>query len=180
MADGRSSTDSNERYLVEAAQADRRKFAELYELHFDRVYTFISRRVRDRAATQDLTSEVFHQALAGLDRYEPRGVPFIVWLLRIASNKIADHWHRCAKERGIPPPVESVDPDYEEIDRQAALFRAVTDLPEDQRRVIELRFVEQKSTREVAEQLQRSEGAIKQLQYRGLETLRARIGERNG
>jgi RNA polymerase sigma-70 factor, ECF subfamily len=180
MLHGRSSTDSNDRHLVEAAKADRRRFADLYELHFDRVYAFISRRVRDRPSTQDLTSEVFHHALAGLDRYEPRGVPLSAWLFRIASNKIADHWQGRARERGIPPPSESVEPDYEEIDRQAALYRAVSDLPQDQRRVIELRFVEQKSTREVAEELQRSEGAIKQLQFRGLETLRARMGEQNG
>jgi RNA polymerase sigma-70 factor (ECF subfamily) len=171
---------SSERQLVEAAQADRRCFADLYELHFDRVYAYIARRVRDRAATQDLTSEVFHHALAAIDRYEWRGIPFAVWLYRIAANKIADHSQRLARERGIPPPPEAIEPDYEEIDRQAALFRAVGELPEDQRRVIELRFVEQKSTREVAEELQRSEGAIKQLQYRGLETLRARMGEQHG
>jgi RNA polymerase sigma-70 factor (ECF subfamily) len=168
---------SSERRLVEAAQADRRQFADLYELHFDRVYAFIARRVRDRASAQDLTSEVFHHALASLDRYEPRGVPFLAWLLRIASNKMADHWQALARERGIPTPIESFEPEYEELDRQAALSRAVSDLPDDQRRVVEIRFVEQKSIREAAETLNRSEGAIKQLQLRALENLRVRMGE---
>jgi RNA polymerase sigma-70 factor, ECF subfamily len=177
MPQGRPITDSNERRLVEAAQADRRQFADLYELHFDRVYAFIARRVRDRASAQDLTSEVFHHALEGLDRYEPRGVPFIAWLLRIASNKLADHWQRLARERDISPPAESMEPDYHELDRQAALFRAVNELPEDQRRVLEMRFLEQKSIRETAEGLSRSEGAIKQLQFRALENLRVRMGE---
>ena len=177
MPQGRPITDSNERRLVEAAQADRRQFADLYELHFDRVYAFIARRVRDRASAQDLTSEVFHHAIASLDRYESRGIPFLAWLLRIASNKLADHWQALARERGIPPPVESIEPDYEELDRQAALFRAVNDLPEDQRRVVEMRFVEQKSIRETADELSRSEGAIKQLQFRALENLRVRMGE---
>jgi RNA polymerase sigma-70 factor (ECF subfamily) len=56
------------------------------------------------------------------------------------------------------------------------VFVLVRELPADQRRVLELRFMEEKSTREVAEVLQRSEGAIKQLQFRGLENLRAMIG----
>lgn len=171
---------SSERSLVEAAKVDRSRFADLYELHFDRVYAFVARRVRDRAVTEDLTSEVFHHALASLDRYESRGVPFVVWLLRIASNKIADHWERVSRARGIPPPTESMTPDYEELDRDANLYRFVSELPEDQRRVLEMRFVEQKSIRDTAVELARSEGAIKQLQFRALENLRTRLGENNG
>lgn len=175
-----ASTDSSERLLIEAAQSDPRHFAELYELHFDRVYAYIARRVRHREAAQDLTSEVFHHALSAIKRYESRGIPFSAWLFRIAANKITDYVSRLSQERAIPPPVECKDTDYDEVERHALLFRAVRELPEDQRRVVELRFVEQKSIREVAEALQRSEGAIKQLQFRGLETLRVRMGEIHG
>src|ERR1700731_2499139 len=73
----------DERLLVEAAQADPSKFDVLYELHFDRIYFFIVSRVRDRATAEDLTSEVFHKALANLPSYEWRGVPFSAWLFRI-------------------------------------------------------------------------------------------------
>ena len=175
-----ASVDSNERFLVEAAQTDPRHFAGLYELHFERVYAYVVRRVRDREVAQDLTSDVFHHALSAIKRYELRGIPFAAWLFRIAANKIADHVSRLSQERAIPLPVQCKETDYDEVERLALLFQAVRELPEDQRRVVELRFVEQKSIRQVAEELQRSEGAIKQLQFRGLETLRVRMGEIHG
>ena len=80
----------DERLLVEAAQKDPSRFAELYELNFARVYGYIARRVGDRDAAQDLTSDVFHNALAKLHSFEWRGVPFAGWLLRIAANMIVD------------------------------------------------------------------------------------------
>lgn len=171
---------SSERLLIEAAQADPRQFGELYELHFDRVYAYITRRVRDRCVAQDLTADVFHHALAGIGNYHWRGLPFASWLYRIAANRIADYASRLSQERTIPVFIDSHEPDYGDIEQRAALFRAVRDLPDDQRRVIELRFVAQKSIRETAEALGRSEGAIKQLQFRGLDTLRTRMGEHHG
>jgi len=70
------SSETDERILIEEAKRDRRRFGDLYELHFVRVYAFIGRRVRDRAAVQDLTADVFRKALEGLDRFEWRGAPF--------------------------------------------------------------------------------------------------------
>jgi len=99
----------DERQLIEAAQADPRRFAELYERNFDRVYAFIARRTGDRAVAEDLTSEVFHHALAHLGRFEWRGVPFAAWLLRIARNAVADRWERMAREHGAPTPASEDD-----------------------------------------------------------------------
>jgi RNA polymerase sigma-70 factor (ECF subfamily) len=68
--------------------------------------------------------------------------------------------------------------DLEEVERRARLFSAVDKLPEDQRRVIVMRFADEKSIREIADELGRSEGAVKQLQFRGLENLRNRLNEK--
>src|SRR6266850_8070840 len=165
-----------ERLLIEAAQKDPTRFAVLYENNFERVYTFIVRRVRDRHDAEDLTAEVFQHALTNLPRFEWRGVPFVVWLYRIAANAVADRWKRLSKES--PDPVsddldQSVWPD---IERRATLFQLVDRLPDDQRSVIIKRFVEEKSIRDIAQEFGRSEGAIKQLQFRALESLRARAG----
>jgi RNA polymerase sigma-70 factor (ECF subfamily) len=171
-------TESDERLLIEAAQKDPSRFAELYELHFDRVYAYIARRVRDRAETQDLTAHVFQQALANLGKFKWRGAPFAAWLYRIASNAIADHARRNMRETSDQEPAlekSSAAVDLEDVERSARLFRAVDKLPDDQRRVIVLRFAEEKSIREIADELGRSEGAIKQLQFRGLENLRNRL-----
>ena len=170
--------EADERLLVEAAQADPARFAELYESHFERVYSFIVRRVRTRQDAEDLTSEVFRQALQNLPRFEWRGVPFAAWLLRVAANAIADRWQRVAREQGEPPPDPPDETAAEDIERRALLFQLVDTLPEDQQRVVVARFVEQKSIRDIAQELGRSEGAVKQLQFRALVTLRARIHPR--
>src|SRR5215470_3081453 len=75
------SDGTDERVLIEAAQRDPIRFAELYERNFGRVYTFIARRTRERGEAEDLTAEVFQRALANLERFEWRGVPLWVWLL---------------------------------------------------------------------------------------------------
>jgi RNA polymerase sigma-70 factor (ECF subfamily) len=172
--------ESDERILIEAAQQDPSRFAELYEIHFDRVYSFIARRVRDRSEAQDLTSHVFYQAMANLGRFKWRGAPFVTWLFRIASNLIANHYQRLAKNQNVPAPNSRAEADLEEVERQARLFRLVKRLPADQQRVIQMRFAEEKSIREIASELGRSEGAVKQLQFRALENLRVRMKDVNG
>jgi RNA polymerase sigma-70 factor, ECF subfamily len=166
---------ADDRLLLEAAQKDPSRFAELYEIHFERVYAFIVRRVNDRDVAEDLTSDVFHKALANIRQFEWRGVPFVAWLFRIAANAIADRSRRAAKEVVEDPPEGSTEMNVEAIDQQSRLFKLVHQLPSDQRRVITMRFAEEKSIREIATELGRSEGAVKQLQFRALEKLRAQM-----
>jgi RNA polymerase sigma-70 factor (ECF subfamily) len=178
----RRSKDAPERRMIEAAQRDPACFAQLYENNFERVYAFIARRVYDRDQAQDLTADVFHSALKNLARFEWRGTPFAAWLYRIAANAIADHGKRAGLEaielREIPEHDRSNDTDLAEVEYRARLFRLVEKLPGDQRRVITMRFAHQKSISEIAKEMGRSEGAIKQLQFRGLQSLRTMVGER--
>src|SRR5438876_5405967 len=125
------SEEHDERTQVEAAQHDPSRFADLYEKNFYRVYAYVVRRVGDRHQAEDLTSEVFREALAGIGKFEWRGVPFIAWLLRIASRAIADHWQRSGRESGNPA-LNSDRPAPEEIERSAMLFQLVDRLPEAQ------------------------------------------------
>lgn len=175
-------TDDRERLLIEAAQADPSRFGALYEENFNRVWAFVIGRVRDRAAAQDITSDVFHKALKNLKSFEIREVPFIAWLYRIAANAVNDHFNRAARETSANESmVESKEPhDIEQIEQRATLYRFVDRLPADQRRVLVMRFGEERSIREVATTLGKSEGAIKQLQWRGLQTLRAQMGGNHG
>lgn len=177
-------TESSERLLIEAAQQDPARFAELYEQNFERVYAFIAKRVHNRAMIQDLTSEVFHHALSNIERFEWRGAPFAAWLFRIAANAIADHYQRAAREHsatdsGISQAVSN-EAGIVEAEQKARLYRFVNQLPPDQRRVVTMRFAEEKSIREIAENLGRSEGAVKQLQFRALQALRQRMEGANG
>ena len=174
-------TESDERLLIEAAQNDPSRFAELYEQNFNRVYAYVARRVRERAEIQDLTAQVFHQALANLGKFKWRGSPFAAWLYRIAANAIADRARQKTREaNNQSDPVSGVTAatDLEAVERRARLFGAVDKLPDDQRRVIVMRFADEQSIREIAEELGRSEGAVKQLQFRALENLRKRLNEK--
>ena len=167
---------NDERLLIEAAQSDPGRFAELYENNFHRVYAFVARRVNDRDEAQDVTAEVFHQALKNLGRFQWRGVPFAAWLLRIAANALADRWQRNARGREVAAEeIQEDPPESAEVERRAILFQLVDRLPADQRLVIVRRFVDQRSVREIAQELGRSEGAVKQLQFRALETLRSQV-----
>jgi len=167
--------NDDERLVIEAAKMDPRRFAELYEQNFDRVYAFVARRAGGRAEAEDLTAEVFHHALANLGRFQWRGIPFAAWLLQIARNALADRWQRAAREHGEPAP-ETGDPGTQaEAERRALLTELMGRLPDDQQRVIRERFIEQKSIREIARALSRSEGAVKQLQFRALESLRTHM-----
>ncbi len=172
-------TESDERMAVEAAQQDPGRFAELYEQNFHKVYAYVACRIQDRSQRQDLTAHVFQQALANIGKFKWRGAPFVTWLYRIAANAIADQARKQSREVAETDLATNarVDLDLEQVDRRARLFRAVEALPEDQRKVILLRFAEEKSIREIAADLNRSEGAVKQLQFRGVETLRARLRE---
>jgi RNA polymerase sigma-70 factor, ECF subfamily len=176
LASTQPGTQAEERLLVEAAQKDPARFGDLYELHFELVYAFVARRVGNREMAEDLTSEVFHKALANLQGFEWRGVPFGAWLLKIAANAITDQAKRSARELVVEDPPEiSAKPRMEQAQDLARLFRLVNQLPDDQRSVVVMRFAEEKSIREAARQLGKSEGAIKQLQFRGLGKLRARL-----
>jgi RNA polymerase sigma-70 factor (ECF subfamily) len=171
--------ESAERLLIEAAQKDRLRFAALYELHFERVYAFVARRVREREAAQDVTADVFHKALANLGRFEWRGTPFSAWLLTIAAHAIIDRGKRAARERELPACEPPAPADLADAERRGRLFQLVDRLPPDQRRVVVMRFAEERTTREIAHALGRSEGAVKQLQLRGLQRLREWMGEPN-
>ncbi len=185
--------EAKERRLIEAAQSDPARFGEVYEHYFALVYAYVARRVRNRDEAEDLTAEVFRKALASLPRFKWRGAPFAAWLFRIASNMIADRSKRVAREvsldesgataRGNSALINkgadtSQQKDLEDSERRALLFRLVDELAEDQGRVLVMRFAEEKSIREIAEALGRSEGAVKQLQFRALENLRMKLHHR--
>ena len=167
--------ESGERNLVEAAQHDPSRFGELYENNFERVYAYVTSRVRDRDVAEDITAEVFQQALAKLGSFEWRGVPFVAWLIRIAANAIADRWQRSAREPALPDEPLEEPGAIDQIERRAILSELVDALPSEQRHVVLRRFLDQRSIRDIAQEMGRSEGAIKQLQFRALQTLRTNL-----
>jgi len=170
-----------ERRLVESSQRNPRRFAKIYDRYFDRIYAFALTRTGNRAAAEDLTADTFRQAFENLSRFQWRGVPFSAWLFRIAANAATDYYQRASREQALPQGAGENDASWEhrliEVETRAQLFQLVRRLPKDQRRVIEMRFGEELSINEVAEAMGRSDGAVKALQHRAMETLRAWIGD---
>jgi RNA polymerase sigma-70 factor (ECF subfamily) len=122
-----------EQLLIAAAQRDPAQFAELYENNFDRVYAFIARRVPSRPDAEDLTAEVFHQALRNLARFEWQGVPFAAWLLGIAANRLADRCRRAGKQQEVPANDQDEAGIDAKVEENLMLFQLVDELPIDQR-----------------------------------------------
>lgn len=186
--------EADERRLIEAARREPARFADVYDNYFELVYAYVARRTRNRVEAEDVTAEVFRKALEHLPRFKWTGAPFAAWLFRIASNLIADRAKQAAREGKIAG-LEEADrggssrvsqgidqaqqTELENAERQAKLFRMVDELGEDQKRVLVMRFAEEKSIREIAGELGRSEGAIKQLQFRALKDLRARLSDQS-
>jgi RNA polymerase sigma-70 factor, ECF subfamily len=166
--------EPDERLLIEAAQSEPARFADLYDRNFDRIYAFFARRVATREEAQDLTAEVFHQALASIGKFKWQGAPFVAWLYGIAANVLSGHWQKLGRSTRVDDLELSGATDG--IERSVMLTELVELLPPDQRLVIVRRFIAGKSIREIAQELGRSEGAVKQLQLRALENLREQLG----
>ena len=172
---GERSAVLDEAGLVRRAKAlDERAWEELFHEHYQRLCTYVRYRVGDSTAAEDLASQVFAEAVAGIGRYEYRGIPIRAWLYRIARNLSNDY---IRKERGRgagirpneqPSPLRLVERALEAQQLTAALG-LVTD---EQRQVLVLRFLNELSTVETARVMGKSTGAIKTLQHRALAAAR--------
>jgi RNA polymerase sigma-70 factor, ECF subfamily len=168
-----------ERLEVLAAQRDRAAFAPLYERYVDQIFAYVFTLTKDRELAEDVTAATFAKAIEELPRFEWRGVPYSAWLYRVASNMVARNKRRpgwieldsrlASDDDG---PFESVEKHGRDQDVRAA----VASLPEDQRQAVVLRFGGDMRNREIAEIMNRSEGAVKLLTFRALTSLRKRLG----
>lgn len=176
-----------ERAVVErACGGDIRAVEELYSLYVNRIYRYVASRVSgNHAEAEDLTAEIFVKMVEALPRYQQRETPFQSWIFRIANNHVVDHYRRSGSRPSRPiDDLDFADPTIgpEDLVAQqwslAEVFEAVKQLPEAQRRVIELRFGADRSVRETAQILAKSENNVKVLQFKAIEKLRKLLGGR--
>ena len=167
--------------LIALAQQDLAEFGALYEKYVQRVYTYVYHRTGNSPDAEDITERVFLQAMAHLRSYRSRGAPFSAWLLRIARNLVAN-WHRdnsrhpqVKLEAASLPAVPA--PAIERHEEFAAIRRALSALPAERQRLIFLKFVEELPNAEIGRIMGRSEGAIKALAHRTLQSLRNALSD---
>jgi len=161
-----------------ARNGDAAAFGEIYDTHVDSVYRYLLYRVREPSDAEDLTSEVFTRAFANVHRYRWQGKSFLAWLYTIARNAVTDRHRRdrptveLDNAHGLAeegPTAHDRAVLGEEVD---ALRGAVKHLTGEQQEVLVLRFVDDLSSREVADILGKNEGAVRALQFRALGRLR--------
>lgn len=169
----------NEADLVRRArEGDQQAFAQLYEENFARIYRYIALRIGDRMEAEDMTQQVFLNALRSISSFKWQGIPFVGWLFRIARNQVIDHHRKKTKETitdldermvSNEENPEIVVERHIEMERILAASRRLT---EDQRQVISLRFAGGLSIVEVAQVMGKSQGAVKALQHSAIAALR--------
>ena len=169
------------RLVVRYQSGDEAAFHELYGRFFDRLYSYLRTALRDEHEAEDATQEVFIRALRGLPRYQFRGAPFEAWLFRIARNYAINHKERTA-------PVAPQDPaelerwrdlaggvDSLEWMSDADLLGFIGRMPLAQRQVIVLRYMVGFDWDTIAAILDRSSGAVRQLEQRAFAGMRSRL-----
>lgn len=165
--------------LVQAARRDTAAFAALYRRYVTPVYRYLCSRAGNEADAQDLTAQVFLEALESLHRYHDRG-NFAAWLFTIARRRAIDHYrHRPTLTlEEIAEPADDRDPlsnvmRHESLVRLAAL---VSQLNDDQRELLRLRFAAGLTFGQMGNVLGRREAAVKMAVHRLLEHLKDQWG----
>ena len=177
------SAEEESNLVARAKEGDETAISRLYRQYAPGVYGYIACRVRDPAAADNLTSEVFLRALEGLAQFEYRGIAISAWLYRIAHDRMADHFCRQAR-RPIIPPEDELLPAQDGIDQAVdarlpveQVGKVIERLTAEQHQVVLLRFVAGFTLKEIAYVMDRSTDAIKMLQLRALTCLRQLVAQ---
>lgn len=169
--------------ITRAQQGDAKVISALYERYHQSIFRYLYYRVGNRQTAEDLTSEVFLRMLRFLPNYHTQGASFQAWLFQIARNLAIDNYRHLT----VRNPVEleegliATDEDPVAVTENnltgQSLNKALSQLNDEQRDVIVMRFVAGMPIAEVAQTLHKSESSIKGLQRRALIALRDKLNE---
>jgi RNA polymerase sigma-70 factor (ECF subfamily) len=173
-------TDHEQGLISLAATGNREAFGRLYERHRLRVLRHALFLTGDPLLAEDLTEQTFLNALQAIPRYRSRGVPFVAWLLRITCNLTINH-KKAAKNNGhaqLPEALEAEGVAYSPEDScqlkddSRRVWDEVRHLPDEQRQVIVMRFIDDLSYQDIAQIMGKSVGAVRVIHFRALTNLR--------
>lgn len=175
---------SEDHALVQKAKKNRAAFSVLYDKYFVRVFQFVYKRIGDKELAADLTSQTFLKAMLHLEKYQDRGVPFIAWLLRIASNELNMHFR--ASTSSLEVSIDDVqlgtlahDVGVAETDDNfQRMIAQLNQLSLEDSQLVELRFFDQCSFAEMANIYGITEANMKMKLYRILKKMRKNIESR--
>jgi RNA polymerase sigma-70 factor (ECF subfamily) len=163
---------------IQRAQGDSRFFEPLYTRYHQPVFRFIYQRVEDKENAFDITAQVFLKALTNLSKYQFRGVPFSSWLFRIAFSEINQAFRNDKFKHTInvdSPAAKRLAGEMEDdtLENYEKWIPALLNkLDEEDVAMIEMRFFEGRSFKEIGEILNITENNAKVRGHRALEKLR--------
>jgi RNA polymerase sigma-70 factor (ECF subfamily) len=167
--------------IILLAQQDISKFDLLYHKYYEQIFRFVYQRLDDKESAFDITSQVFLNAISNIHKYEFRGVPFSSWLYRIAINELNNAFRKNSSLRtinlntaGLKEMMDDVEEDSME-DYLPTLTEAISNLPENDLQLIEMRFFQQLSFKQIADITETTEGSTKMKIYRILEKLKNKL-----
>lgn len=176
-------TVGNERALVERARKDPAAFARLYKHYLQRVYNYMRYRLPDVQTADDLTAQVFHQALESLENYDEKRAPFGAWLFGIAHNVVKNYYRRQERARWLSLDSLrhrfSLNAQPEEAflhnERQRLVLQAVARLTEREREIVALKFGGGLNNRQIAALTGLSAGNVGVILYRSMKQLKVML-----
>lgn len=177
---------AEEQRVIEDAKADPAKFEPLYERYHEQIFRYAYQRIQDRDLCFDVTQQVFLKALTNLKKYEFRGLPFISWLYRIAQSEVYQALRDKQADRCVSLNEQIVEDIVEETDDNKLLkelqyeriAEAVAQLEEEDLQLVEMRFMEKRPFKEIAEILDITENNAKVRMYRALEKLKKYLNQK--
>jgi len=173
--------NSEDELHIDAAKKDPKHFRYFYDKHYKEIFVFIYRRTDDEEVTADITQQVFLKAMQSIDRYNYRGIPFSAWLYRIASNEVTQHFRDQQKFRIVrlenDDVNEMMDEDYGHIEfaKREALFSEMKKLNAADLELLEMRFFEKRTFKEIGDIKGITENNAKVKVHRILNRVRGKI-----
>lgn len=184
-APARDPEPSDEALMQAYAGGDVAAFETLYGRHRLRLYRYLMRQLRDAALAEELFQDVWQKVIGARASWTPEAA-FATWLLRIAHNRLTDHWR--AQRHRPPAPADAdertarvADPDtperqLSEFEQRRRLQLALDALPPEQREVIVLRLEQELSLEEIGEVTGVGRETVKSRLRYAMDKLRARLG----
>ena len=180
-AEEKSAEPGVESLLVESAKHDSAALAELYRQHYSAIAGYVHRRVSDREEANDIVSDVFLEMVRGIKRYRHRGIPFRIWLYRLATAQLgrwARRRHRWAmkqlRETVVNPASDSSE---RPLDRET-MDIVLSTLPQRLQTAIVLHYVEGMSVADIASVMASPIGTVKSRLSEGRALMRDRLKKR--
>ena len=168
----------SENDIVEAAKKDPKQFVVLYTKYYEQIFRYIHQRMDDKEMAFDITSQVFLKAMINLPKYKYKGVPFSSWLYRIAMSEVYQSFKDKKSTRTVNVDTSNVEDIIEEVEEdntvemREALIKVIGNLPEVELQIIEMRYFEKRSYREIGDILGMTENNAKVKAYRIIEKLK--------